>query len=351
MRHLLLSYHTSPDEQPGRDLAGGMNVLLSGYLTNTRVETDVVVRSLTSEYQCLELTPQVRLHRLPCGASLPWTREQAWECLPAFARALQLWQKHRQFEVATAHYWMSAVLLSELGLPGGIMFHTLQAQKGAPHSPLEQLRLDWESRLIGQYPTAYLHWHDLNHARQLYPQLRGTVLRPGLALQGRPAVGPGHRPEGLPGPPWVYGWAARNDPIKNLQRALSWLSEQTPGSRLRVAGMHGPSNSQVEYLGPVDHQHMVDFYGSIHQLLNWSDYETYGLSILEALACGAAVGVRPESDWARRLRHLGLPWQPGAHFSEQDRLKAQALARAHDWSRVLARWDGWLHRLVRLARK
>jgi hypothetical protein len=235
---------------------------------------------------------------------------------------------------------MSATLLNELPLPGGIMFHTLQAQKGVPQNGLEQTRREWESRLIQQYPTAYLHWHDLNNARSHYPGLRGTVLRAGVSLQTN------LRPP--PGPPFIYGWAARNDPIKNLDTALDWLARQPSGTQLRVAGMEGPpSPPNVHYLGPLQHRQMGDFYGSIHQLLNLSAYETYGLSILEALACGASVGVREDSDWARRLRRLHLPYQSGSVFTESQQAVARKLALAHSWQRALGRWDRWLDHLRR----
>ena len=78
-----------------------------------------------------------------------------------------------------------------------------------------------------------------------------------------------------------------------------------------------------------------------------SDYETYGLSLLEALACGAAVGVRDDSDWARRLRRLGLPHRPGSRFTEEHRQRAHHFAQAHSWPRAVKSWERWLSKLTR----
>lgn len=337
MKHLLISYHTCPTEQPGQDLAGGMNVLLTGYLRHTQVPTVVVTRSF-GEDQELQLSASVKLLRLACGASRPWTRELAFDCLPEFGRRVAALAG--DFDVVTAHYWMSATLLPDLGKPAGIMFHTLQAQKGAPRNALEETRQRWESRLIAAYPTAYLHWHDLNNARGHYPALRGTVLRAGL-LFGEPRQPP-------PSPPWIYGWAARKDPIKNLDIALDWLRTQPPGCRLRVAGMEGENTPFVEYVGSLQHEKMPEFYGSIHQLLNLSAYETYGLSILEALACGTSVGVPVQSDWARRLRRLHLPFAAGTVYDAAERQRAARLALAHSWPRALPKWENWLRSLLRL---
>lgn len=337
LKHLLISYHTCPTDQPGQDLSGGMNVLLLGFLRHTQFPTDVVTRSF-GEYEVEELTPQVRVHRLPCGATRPWTREEAWRCLPAFSEELKRWMRGRVFDAASAHYWMSATQLEGLGVPSGVMFHTLQAQKGAPRTELEQIREGWEASLIGKYPSAYLHWHDLSNARRHHPTLRGTVVRPGVSVL--PVAEP------VAGPPFVYGWAARNDPIKNLDQALSWLANLSEPSQLLVAGMEGgPARDNVQYLGSLGHAQMGEFYGRIHQLLNLSDYETYGLSLLEALACGAAVGVRDDSDWARRLRRLGLPHQPGSRFSSEQKQRARHLAEAHAWPRAVQSWQRWLERL------
>ena len=314
-----------------------MNVLLLGFLRHTDYPTDVVTRSFGG-YEVEELTPKVRIHRLPCGANRPWTREEAWRCLPAFAAEFKHWLRGRAFDVASAHYWMSATQLEDLQIPSGVMFHTLQAQKGAPRTELEQVRQGWEASLIDRYPSAYLHWHDLSNARRHHPSLRGTVVRPGVSVL------PVTEPE--PGPPFIYGWAARNDPIKNLDQALQWLASLPEPSQLLVAGMEGgPERDNVQYLGSLRHSQMGEFYGRIHQLLNLSDYETYGLSMLEALACGAAVGVREDSDWARRFRRLGLPYTPGSRFSPEQKQRARHLAEAHAWPRAVSSWQRWLEKL------
>lgn len=340
MRHLLISYHTCPSELPGRDLAGGMNVLLRGFLRATHWETDIVTRSFGG-YERLEIRPGVTLHRLPCAATRPWTREKAWECLDAFGTSLQTWMQDRlPYSAVTAHYWMSAALLPKISCEGkaGIVFHTLQAQKGEPQCALEEQRLQWESRLIARYPTAYLHWHDLHNARKHYPELRGTVIRPGTEFT-HPTPPPKE------GPPWVFGWAARNDPIKNLDEALIWVEQQRQQGldyRLLVAGMSGANRDWLQYLGPLEPEEMPEFYSCIHQLLNLSRYETFGLSVLEALACGTSVGVRSDSDWARRLRRLGLPWQPGRFLAKTEQAASRRLAQAYLWKRALKSWERWL---------
>ena len=341
-RHLLISYHTCPTERPGRDLAGGMNVLLKGFLRHTSWPTDVVTRSF-GEYERVELKNGVTVHRLPCGATRPWTRENAWECLGDFRKNFQHWLKGRQFEVASAHYWMSGTLLSELTCPAGMIFHTLQVQKGAPTDALERYRQTEEERLAQQYSTAFLHWHDLRDAAQKLPSLRGRrVVRPGLDEERFGQVRPSESPK-------TYGWAARNDGIKNFAEALERLADlrkAEPSSLLRVAGMDGDSEQAVEFLGPLRPEEMTAFYAEIDQLWNFSRYETFGLGVLEALAQGATVGLTPHSDWAKRLQRLGIESGPGRNWSPKERVRALGLARAYSWSRALPSWERWLSGLA-----
>lgn len=340
LRHLVLSYHTCPTERPGRDLAGGMNVLLLGFLRHTTWPTDLVTRSFGGYERC-EIKPGVVVHRLPCGASRPWTRELAHHCLPRFRESFQDWLNGRVFDVASAHYWMSGELLELLDCPAGMLFHTLQAQKGSPRDALERERLSVERRLAGNYPSAFLHWHDLRHARERMACLRGRVVRPGhdweIAEQPRE-----------PNLPKVFGWAARRDAIKNFERATTLLEtarEANREARLRVAGMEGEAEAGIEYLGQLDTESMRHFYSEIDQLWNFSHYETFGLSVLEALTQGATVGLNPDCDWFARLSRLGINATPGRNWSARERNAALTLSRAYRWERALPSWERWLSRL------
>lgn len=344
MRHLLISYHTCPNERPGQDLAGGMNVLLKGFLSHTSLETEVVTRSFAG-YQRLELRPGIVVHRLPCGATRPWTREKAWKCLDAFKESFASWLQGRLFEVASAHYWMSGALLSLLDCPAAIIFHTLQIQKGPPSDALERYRAKLESCLAASYPSAYLHWPDLKDAcTRLGKVYHASVVRPGIEeelLLSQPRK---------PGDPVSFGWAARNDAIKNFLKAKSLMARLRttwPQARLTVAGMHQEPSPGFKYLGPILPQDMPSFYAGIDELWNFSGYETFGLSVLEALASGATVGLEQDCAWARRLRRIGIDSTPARGWSIQERMSALRLAQAYGWKRALPSWERWLSRVAK----
>lgn len=342
LRHLIISYHTCPTERPGRDLAGGMNVLLRGFLEATDWPTDVVTRSFGG-YEKEEIKEGVVVHRLPCGAQRPWCRESAWSKLPLFQESFDHFLSGRSFDVATAHYWMSGVLLSQVKANAGMIFHTLQAQKGKPTGELEKIRLATEERLACDYPAAFLHWHDLRHAKQRLGTLRGSVVRAGHDWEVASSVRPTEAPR-------TFGWAARRDAIKNFDKALEFigfLRKLDPEMVLSVAGIEDRDQPGVSYLGQIASNDMPKFYASIDQLWNLSSYETFGLGVLEALSQGATVGLEPRSDWSRRLKRIGIDSTLGRAWSATERQKALALSRAYSWERALPSWERWLYRLAR----
>lgn len=340
MRHLVISYHTCPLERPGRDLAGGMNVLLRGFLEHTTWPTDLVTRGFAG-YESHQIKPGVTVHRLPCGAGRPWSREAAWQCLPHFRESFRKWLEGRSYHVASAHYWMSGTLLFDLRIPAGMMFHTLQVQKGTPAAELDRVRRETEARLIERFPVAFLHWQDLHYAGRLLGGVRASVVRPGHAWEVSPEIREVKSP-------LTFGWAARRDAVKNFEEArslLAHLRKKNSEVKLLVAGIEDEDEEGIEYLGQLETARMAEFYARIDQLWNLSHYETFGLGVLEALTQGASVGLNQNSDWARRLRRLGIDSTPGRAWNESERRAALALGRAYEWKRALPSWERWLMKL------
>lgn len=152
-------------------------------------------------------------------------------------------------------------------------------------------------------------------------------------------------------------YAGRLGPDKGidvLERALPRLLD-LPDVELTVVGrgLHGHALSRLNcpgyrYLGYIrDRQELAKIYRDHHVLLAPGPYETFGLGILEALACGLVV-VGPDAGGAGELLgELGSPWvfKAGdaddflravllamrANFSEEAR-KSQTLARQYGTS-------------------
>lgn len=301
-KHLVLSYHTDPLDEPGTNLSGGMNIFLRGLLPALRgLETEVWTRG--SQPETVRLAPDVTLRRIPCGFTHPWTREKAWECLPAFVENAPRWAP----DVISAHYWMSGVAARQLfrDVPMALAYHTLQATKGDVPDGLG--RREAESRLAREAArVVFFNSLDERVSRAHLPPFRGTVIRPGFRLPS------GQRADfGLPSGV-VFLVAARDDPGKNLAAAREAVLE-TPGAALAVAGQEGESSERIRFLGSLPHSRMPDLYASVDAVLCPSDYETFGLVTLEALAAGLPVAVNPCGGyWGRVLRATGCGLTPAA---------------------------------------
>jgi len=153
--------------------------------------------------------------------------------------------------------------------------------------------------------------------------------------------------------------AARDDPGKNLAATVSAVLA-TPGAGLAVAGQDGESTDRVRFLGSLPHSRMADLYASVDAVLCPSDYETFGLVTLEALAAGLPVLVNACGGyWGRVLRATGagltttLEGLPEAVRRLMDgRLRAELGARgrrlaAHfGLERCARRWSGLLQELA-----
>lgn len=338
MKHLVLCYHTCPLDEPGTNLSGGMNIFLRGLLPALDMETEVWTRGAQAE--TVRMSPNVTLRRIPCGFQEPWTRERAHAALPEFVR-----NAPRDFrpDVVSAHYWMSGVAARELfpDVPMVLAYHTLQATKGDVEDPLGRARA--EAELAGAAArVVFFSAVDWGVSRRLLPPLRAAVIRPGFSVaEGQPTF---DLPKGF-----RVLVAARDDPGKNLGAARAAVLAE-PGAVLVVAGQAGPSSDREVYLGSLPHHRMADLYASVHAVLCPSDYETFGLVTLEALAAGRPVAVTPGGYWGRVLRatRAGLV-TPLASLPEAVRRltrapgeRGRALASRFTLERCAHRWTALL---------
>lgn len=343
MKHLVLCYHTDPLDEPGTNLSGGMNVFLRGLLPALSCETQVWTRGASA--QTLKLSHNVTLRRIPCGFGQPWTRECAFAGLPDFVR-----NAPRDFrpDVISAHYWMSGVAARELfpTLPMVLAYHTLQATKGDVPDPLGRARA--EAHLAGEAErVVFFSALDWGVSQRLLPPLQPAVIRPGFEFP------PGQPTFDLPKGFRVLV-AARDDPGKNLGAARAAVLGE-PGTVLVVAGQEGSNEERVRYLGSLPHARMADLYASVDAVLCPSDYETFGIVTLEALAAGLPVAVTPGGYWGRVLSFTGaglvtpLSELPRAvrELRQWDGERGRQLAARFSLDRCAARWSSLLQALRR----
>jgi D-inositol-3-phosphate glycosyltransferase len=177
-------------------------------------------------------------------------------------------------------------------------------------------------------------------------------------------------------------YVGRFTPLKGLDlllAAVARLKKRLPNLKLLVAGGDGPRSTgtlelieqskhlgimqQVSFVGRVDHDDLPKYYNAADLLVVPSHYESFGLVVLEALACGTPVA-------ATRFGAAETVLQPGRNGSiiagpdadsvaeainRQLTLPAQKrLSRSHirktvtvyDWRRIASNVAELYHRLL-----
>lgn len=326
MRHLALSYHTCPLEEPGTALAGGMNVYLRGLLP--ALPCDTLVLTSGERLEELELAPNVRVRRLPCRQGV-WDREAAYRALPRF---LELARETGPFQAMSAHYWMSGLAARQLFPDRSpvLMFHSLDPARNP-------VRAEAERELARVCPVVFSSALDRSVSQMRLPELPFThVIRPGVdgAFRARDPIQARQR-LGLPLEGPLVGLVARDDPAKNAPLARA---------ACREAGLTLVEVPGERWPGGLPHAEMPWFYAAVDLVLSLSEYETFGLSVLEALATGCRVLVSERGYWGGVARHTGL--LRIARDLPRDLVRAladpppdQALVRRHfGWERAARRW-------------
>lgn len=350
MRHLLVSYHTCPLEEPGTGLAGGMNVFLRGLLAGLSrhgIETDVLTRGKGAKVVSTRPYPGVRILHVPCGWRDPPSRETAYECLPRFVERSRriLEGEGKPFRVASAHYWMSGAAARGVA-PGPhplvLCYHTVEARKaGSPEGPpsgFSAIRRGAEEALSREADRVVCFTgEDLEETRRIFPRIsgKGEVIAPGVddAFRRPPAREEARRALGLPPDAFLFLLAARDDPGKNVGSAVEAFAAVRRGFRggalLLIAGRPfrpGGSAEGILHAGPVPHARMPSLLAAADAVLCPSAYESFGFVPLESMAAGVPVAVPDSGYWGRRIRAEG----GGLAYPAGDgRALAAAMARLH----------------------
>ena len=331
MRHVLFSYHTCPLEEPGTGLAGGMNVFLRGLLPGLArhgIETDVLTRGRGDAVEITRPYEGVRVVHIPCGFPEPASREAAFRALPRFIEnAREILRARRSPpDALSAHYWMSGVAARDAGTgersPGLVFaFHTVEARKPKPPGTrpdaLSVARRAAEGRLARQAArVVFLSDHDFEATKVSLPEVagKGVVIMPGVedSFRRPPPKEEGRRAYGIPPGAFLFLLAARSDPGKKIPAAIeAFLAQREKGGGeavLLVAGQRpreGDAPGGVIFAGPVPHARMPALFSAADAALCPSEYESFGLVPLEAMAAGVPVIVPRDGYWGETVLREG----------------------------------------------
>ena len=352
-RVAVISYHCSPLDEPGSGDAGGMTVYVRGLanaLERRGVRTDIFTRAQNPDDRTVSLSPHVRVVPLEAGPLAPVAKEDLPRWVDEFSGAVRAFAMTQRigYDVIHSHYWQSGLVGKELASVWSIPFvhssHTLGRVKNAALAPGDlpepESRLGGEKDVIDaadvliastddeyqQLACMYGAPHD--KLKILPPGVDHEVFSPGDKAAARRELGLGEEP--------VLLYVGRIQPLKGIDLAIRATERlkhalQVPPKLLVVGGPSGSAGeaestrlkslvgdlgvaAEVDFLGPQAHALLPTFYRAADVVVICSHSESFGLTALEAHACGAPVVGTPVGG----LSHIVSSGESGFLIDERD---------------------------------
>lgn len=331
LRVAFLSEHASPLALRGSQDAGGQNVYVdevSRNLGRLGCAVDIFTRMDNPRLPAVvDWAPGVRIVNLRAGPPRFFLKDYLWSFMPEFRDSLLrfLASDGARYDLIHGNFWMSGSiaidLRQRLGIPAVQIFHAMgqtkqRHQAGADQSPQDRLRVEREviraaDRLIAQCPSERAELVDDYGA----DPGKVVVIPSGVNIETfRPVDRDvARRRIGLETDAPVIVYVGRMLPrkdIRNVVRAVALLNERscppllllvggetvdpdpamTPeiGELQRLASELGIAD-RVRFTGKRQANELRDYYSAGDVVVTTPWYEPFGLTPLEAMACGRPV--------------------------------------------------------------
>lgn len=320
----MISYHTCPLAEVGRGQAGGLNVYvrnLAYELARRGALVDIYTRQASPSVEPVAQAAEgITVLHVPAGPPQEVPKAALVEHVPEFAHSLQLHLLTRSYDIVHSHYWLSGWAVMAAGVAGKIpwlhMAHTWAHLKDS--SFVSRRQTDAPQRAVVEASIArscdllitatsreklFVTWAygaDPDRIRVVPCGVDTSLFSPGDRGQARRELGLAeHSP--------LATFVGRLDPIKGLDvllRAVALLGHRTSDLRgpflLVVGGESAPGEAHrlvelceqlgiadlVRFVGPVPHHQLPRYYRAADVAVMPSLYESFGMALLEAMACG-----------------------------------------------------------------
>lgn len=345
-----------------------------------------------------------RMIHLRAGPEHPYDKNRVYNHLPEFVAGLraQMEADDIRYDVLHSHYWLSGVVAVELrkssGSPMLHMFHTLGKMKDAVARRTEErevpLRITVEEEIvrladgliaatpIGRDQLVELYGADPGRIHVISPGVDTDLFHPIPAVLAKERIGvcPDRS---------IILFVGRIEPLKGIDSlllAIAQVVKLRPELREAVCVpiIGGDSDGAREndemdrllklreelgigdlvlFLGSRDQDTLPYYYSAAEMVVMPSDYESFGMVALEAMACGTPVVASDVGGLAYLVRHgftgFRVPARDPAALAERitqlltdeglrRRVERHALrwAQSHTWSCIADRMEGVYHELV-----
>lgn len=331
MKICAISFHSCPLSPVGGDGVGGMNIYLkelsSALACDPGTEIDIFTRDRNSSKVGIKrLMPNVRVIHLPAGPKCFVDRKSLYGYLPEFVENLKgfMGKEKKTYDVIYSHYWLSGLageyLKHYFNIPLVHTYHTLAFLKNrVSNEPEHRNRMlterhlshaadliissssEEKRNLMGEYGVS------AQKIKVIYPGVNHNLFYPSRAKTAFQETGFSEEDK-------ILLYVGRVEPIKGLMtiiEAFALLNKsRNPLLRLIVIG-GGKKGSELSYNpevkrvkaavetfgltekivfpGSKEQKALKDFYSAADVLIVPSLYESFGLVVVEALACGTPV--------------------------------------------------------------
>ena len=332
-RICMLSTHGYFDPVPilgATDTGGQVTYVLelSKAFAELGLKVDIYTRRFGGRSEVAPVNDDVRVIRIPCGNDEFIRKEDLFPHLGEFIDNMERYLNDQglSYDLIHSHYWDAGYvgmnLADRLELPFIYTAHSLGAwkkeQMGGDPGKMEKLfkfseRIHWENVIFGRATAQTVTTLD---GKETYKRLYDfesddlVIIPPGVDVRRfRPA--PPETPPDLETPDdYVFALSRidSNKGIDYLIRAFELVGRQSDAQLIIGGGSKNPKQHEIDvktslvelvdslglgdrvtFTGYVPDDHLDTYYRNARMFVLPSKYEPFGMTVLEAMACGTPV--------------------------------------------------------------